>query len=149
MAEIEDRTAIWRSNLGWLLLVVGVALAVWTISRGFGTIALIFGVPMIVSSLVLGIVAAPRLSRFERGWWMATIALAAFVGTLLLAVLIFPWDSVCNPPGTSLTDDLNCRAGWTIVVLASAIGVSAASLIAFSRWSRSRQAKHPALRSSA
>jgi hypothetical protein len=157
MAEHEDRTAQKWSNLAWLVLVAGVVLVVWGVSMGFtrygpgriphtnveAIVRVVAGGALILSSVVLAALVAPRLSRLERRLWMVVMGVTVFVGSYLLAWTAFPYDSVCNPPGTSVSDDIDCAFRWGFVFLLVAIGVSIAVLVAVSAWSRSRQASEP------
>jgi hypothetical protein len=60
--------------------------------------------------------------------WVTIFLVVTFLGFLL-----FPYESVCNPAGTSLTDDLNCRLGWALLSLVVAAGVATGVVIVYVR----------------
>jgi len=137
----------------WSLWVVGVVLVWWGFSMGFtrhgvthltrytnweavGRVAI--GCVLVVAALVVATVIAPRLSVAGRRLWMIVMGVTVFFGSGVPAVTVFPVDAVCGR--TSFYDDIDCRLFWGFVLLLAAVGVSVVLLVAFSVWSRSRQA---------
>ena len=75
------------------------------------------------------------------GWTLLAIVawVFVFVSVVGLGVVLSPFDSVCNPPGTSLTDDLNCRGWWTVGFLLLGAGLALGAVASLVVWIRHRQ----------
>lgn len=141
MARRKDRTAGIRANVAWLLLVVGFAVAAWGLSMGFtrhgpggvshrnveAYVRVAVGIALVLSSLVLATLAAPRLSRFERGWWGVAIWVAVFVGAFsplfVLAEAMSTFSGGDPSAGLSWGIELMTKAAIAAALVASVVAV--------------------------
>ena len=109
-----------RSDWMPVLLVAAVSALLLVAIIGFGSIA-------------------RRLSGFWRGCSMVVMWVLVFMLAFPLGVALFPFESVCNPPGTSLTDDINCQVRWAFGLLLLGVGLATAVVIIFSLRTRPQQ----------
>ena len=63
-----------------------------------------------------------------------------FVSITSALAWLFPFESTCNPPGTSISADLNCRLGWSLVMLLVAVVVATGAIVLVVRRVHVRQA---------
>jgi hypothetical protein len=70
---------------------------------------------------------------------MVVLWVLVFVVVVAFGIGLFPFDSMCNPPGnTSVADDLNCRFLWSILVLLLGAGLAAGAVVMIEKWSSAR-----------
>ena len=60
--------------------------------------------------------------------WVTIFLVVTFLG-----FFVFPYESVCDPAGTSITDSLNCRLRWALLFLVVAACVATGVVIAYMR----------------